>query len=76
MAREAGFEPLLDTDDPSDCGSGIFWFIAQFDGVRRFRVPPGYRPGKVLVGPEYSAADGAYSVPMKTAGIFAVTLER
>ena len=76
MAREAGFEPLLDTDDPSDCGSGIFWFVAQFDGVRRFRVPPGYRPGKVLVGPEYSAADGVYSVPMKTAGIFAVTLER
>ena len=37
LAREAGFAPIVDTDDISGCGSGIFWLLAQTDGTRRFR---------------------------------------
>ena len=75
LAREAGFAPILETDDISGCGSGILWLVAQTDGVRRFRLPPGLRPGKVLVGPAFTPDGDAYAVTMKTAEIFAVALE-
>ena len=75
LAREAGFSPLLETDDISGCGSGIFWFLAQSDGKRQFKVPAGFRPGKVLVGPSYANEGDGFSVPLKTAQIFAVALD-
>lgn len=77
LAREAGFLPLIETNDISGCGSGIFWFIALSDGPRRFRAPPGYRPGRVLAGPGYApAGDGSFETHAKTADIFAVALEK
>ena len=76
LAREAGFAPLLETDDLSGCGSGIFWVLAQSDGTRVFRAPPGYRPDKVLVGPPFAAEGDAFSVELKTAELFAVRLVR
>ena len=76
LARAAGFAPLLETDDLSGCGSGIFWVLAQSDGKRVFRAPPGYRPDKVLVGPPFAADGDAFAVELKTAELFAVRLER
>ena len=76
LARAAGFAPLLETDDLSGCGSGIFWVLAQSDGKRVFRAPPGYRPDKVLVGPPFAADGNAFAVELKTAELFAVRLER
>ena len=76
LAKEAGFLPLLESDDLSGCGSHILYFVALSEGRKRFRAPAGYRPGRVLAGPRYSrSADGAYDVELKLADVFAVELE-
>ena len=77
LGREAGFRPLLESDDLSGCGSHIFYFVALSGGRKTFRAPTGYRPGRVLAGPAYSKAGaGEYEVSVKTADIFAVELEK
>ena len=77
LGREAGFSPLIESDDLSGCGSHIFYFVALSDGRRTFRAPAGYRPGRVLAGPAYRrAGDGGYEVDVNAADIFAVELEK
>ena len=71
LAREAGFEPLVESDELSGCGSGIFYMVAQTSGVKRFRLPKGRKPAKVLAGPAFEAAGGGgYSVKMNIGEIF------
>ena len=71
LAREAGFEPLVESDELSGCGSGIFYMVAQSSGVKHFRLPVGRRPGEVLAGPAFAfAGGGVYSVKMNIGEIF------
>ena len=71
LAREAGFEPLVESDELSGCGSGIFYMVAQTSGEKRFRLPKGRKPDEVLAGPKFKVAgSGVYSVKMKIGEIF------
>ena len=71
LAREAGFKPLVESDELCGCGSGIFYMVAQNSGVKRFRLPKERKPGAVLSGPSFKAAgDGLYAVKMKVGEIF------
>ncbi len=71
LAREAGFEPLVESDELSGCGSGIFYMVAQSSDEKRFRLPKGREPVKVLAGPSFTRKDdGVFSVPMKIGEIF------
>jgi len=73
LAREAGFEPLVESDELSGCGSGIFYMVAQTSGVKHFRLPSGCKPGEVLVGPAFGVlGGGVYSVKMNIGEIFAL----
>lgn len=74
LAREAGFRPLVESDELSGCGSGIFYMVAQKSGMKRFRLPNGCRPGKVLAGNAFGRLpEGEYSVEMKTGDIFVLS---
>lgn len=76
LLREAGMRPLLETDDISGYGSGIFYILAQKDGVKRFRLPDGAVAGNTLEGPAFKAEDnGTYSVPLKQAQMFIVSVK-
>ncbi|MFA7173054.1 MAG: hypothetical protein WC340_06520 [Kiritimatiellia bacterium] len=69
--REAKLKPLIESHEISGYGSGIFYILAQSDGVKRFRLPDGVKPGKVLTGASYKdGKDGLYEVRMKRADIF------
>ena len=71
LAKEAGFEPLVESDELSGCGSGIFYIVAQSSGEKRFRLPKGREPVKVFAGPGFTRKDdGVFSVPMKIGEIF------
>ena len=71
LAREAGFEPLVESDELSGCGSGIFYLVAQTSGEKRFRLPKGRKPDEVQAGPKFGVAGGGvYSVKMKIGEIF------
>ena len=71
LAREAGFEPLVESDELSGCGSGIFYMVAQTSGEKRFRLPKRRKPDEVLAGPKFKVAgSGVYSVKMKIGEIF------
>ena len=73
LAREAGFEPLVESDELNGCGSGIFYMVAQTSGVKRFRLPKGRKPGAVLSGPSFEVlGGGVYSVKMNIGEIFAL----
>lgn len=76
LAREAGFQPMVETDDISGFGSGIFYLLAQTDGVKRVRLPDGERPGEVLEGPEFTdVGDGVFEVVLKRAQLFVVEVK-
>jgi hypothetical protein len=71
LARAAGFEPTIETDDLSGYGSGLFYIVAQTDGVKRFRLPDGKKPGKTLEGPPVRVlVDGSCEVLLKRSQIF------
>ena len=71
VAQAAGFEPTIETDDLSGYGSGLFYIVAQTDGVKRFRLPDGKKPGKTLEGPPVRALmDGSCEVFLKRSQIF------
>lgn len=75
--REAGARPILDTDDISGYGSGLFFIRAQNDGIRNFRLPDGVKPVKKLEGPDFKVEkDGACSVFMKRAEMFILAVCR
>ena len=74
LAKEAGFRPLVESDELCGCGSGIFYMVAQRSGMKRFRLPKGCRPEKVLAGNEFNRLPGdEYSVTMKSGDIFALS---
>ena len=74
LAQEAGFEPLVESDELSGCGSGIFYMVAQTSGEKRFRLPKGGKPDKVLAGNAFKQFSGdKYSVKMKSGDIFALS---
>jgi hypothetical protein len=71
VARSVGFEPIMDTDDLSGYGSGLFYIVAQTDGVKKFRLPDGKKPGKTLEGPVCSVlSDGSCEVTLKRSQVF------
>ena len=71
LARSVGFEPIIETDDLSGYGSGLFYIVARTDGTKKFRLPVGAKPDKVLEGPQYRiAADGTCEVSLKRSQIF------
>ena len=71
LARSAGFRPIVETDDLSGFGSGLFYIVAQTDGTKKFLLPDGAKLGKVLEGPEYRiAGDGSCEVELKRSQIF------
>ena len=71
IARSVGYEPIIETDDISGFGSGIFYIVAQTDGVKHFRLPKGVKPGKTLEGPKYTVLpDGSCKVELKRSQIF------
>jgi hypothetical protein len=74
LAQEAGFEPLVESDELSGCGSGIFSMVAQTSGEKRFRLPKGCKPDKVLAGGAFNKLpDGRFSVKMKCGDIFVLS---
>ena len=71
LAREAGFEPLVESDELSGCGSGIFYMVAQSTGEKRFRLPRGCKPSEVLAGSAFKEeGEGVCSVKMQIGEIF------
>ena len=76
MAREAGFAPIVESDDISGFGSGIFYLLAQSDGVKRIRIPEGMRLVKVFCGPEYEEKDGCFEVSMKRGDLSIAIIDR
>lgn len=75
LSREAGFEPTVETDDLSGFGSGIFYLLAQTDGVKRFKLPRTCRAGEVLEGPTYETVGESCEVPMKRGEIFVLEVK-
>jgi hypothetical protein len=74
LAKEAGFAPLVESDELSGCGSGIFYMVAQSAGRKKFRLPAGRVPGEVLHGDAFvRLPDGTYSVTMETGEIFVLS---
>ena len=75
LVREAGFEPLIETDDISGFGAGLFYVLSQKDGEKFFRMPKGMRPGGVLYGPSYKVAADGFSVFLKRNEMFILEVE-
>ncbi|MCQ2391956.1 MAG: beta-galactosidase [Kiritimatiellae bacterium] len=73
LAREAGFAPLVQTDEICYFGSGLFFLQAQTDGVKHFTLPKGYVPGETLYGPSFARENEGGSVDLKRAEIFVMT---
>jgi len=64
LAREAGFEPLLETGDISGYGSGLFYILSERAGEKRFRLPRGAVAGETLYGPAYGKSGDGYVVTL------------
>ena len=76
LLREARLQPLMETNEISGYGSGIFYFVAQSDGEKVFRLPLGRKPGEVLAGPTYRACGAnRFAVTLRRGDIFIVTSE-
>jgi hypothetical protein len=75
FVREAGLEPLLETDELSGYGSGIFYMVAQTDGDKRFRLPKGVVPDKVLEGPAFKKEGKGYVVRLRRGAIFVLAVK-
>jgi len=75
LAREAGFSPLLETGDISGFGSGLFYILAQRDGVKRFRLPPGMKAVATLAGPPCTKDADGYSVALKRFQMFVLEVK-
>lgn len=74
LCEEAGFRALIETDDISGYGAGLFYILSVRDGVKRFRLPSGVTPGKVLYGPSYRAAETGYEVDLKRGRMFVLSV--
>lgn len=76
FAREAGFKPIVDTDEITGFGSGLFYLLAQSDGVKRIRLPDGLMPGESLYGPAFRLDETGCSVELKRAEMFVMTYRK
>lgn len=72
VAREAGVSVLVESNEICGIGSGIFYMLAQTDGVKRFRLPAGVVPGKTLAGPVPVRDGEGFSVAMRRGEITVV----
>ena len=70
LAREAGFRPVVESNDISGFGSGILYVLAQTSGEKVFRLPKGTSPGKVVEGPAYRACGDGFVVELKRGDLF------
>ena len=75
FVREAGMKPLVESNELSGYGSGLFYIVAQSDGRKRFRLPSGVRPDKVLEGPAFRADGDGFLVKMKRGDIFILSVK-
>ena len=75
LVHAAGLKPLVDTDELSGYGSGIFYILAQSTGVKRFRLPDGVSPDKVLAGPAFRKDGAGYAVRLNRADIFILSVK-
>lgn len=75
LCRESGFQPLLESDDISGYGSGLFYILSVRDGVKRFRLPKGVTPGRVLYGPAPAAADSGFAVELPRGKMFVLEVK-
>lgn len=74
LLREAGLQPLVETDEISGYGSGLFYMVAQSDGYKTFRLPKGVRPDKLLEGPEFKIRGDRYQTYMTRGQIFVLSV--
>ena len=76
LVREAKERPLVESNEISGYGSGLFYLVAQSDGKKRFRLPRGVRPEKVLEGPPCrSDGDDYYAIDLRRGDIFVLTVK-
>ena len=76
MAREAGFPPVVDSDDISGFGSGILYILAQSDGVKTIRLPEGMVAGKVFCGRDFDVRDGRLEVHLRRGDLWIMTVDQ
>lgn len=76
LVREAKERPLVESNEISGYGSGLFYLVAQSDGKKRFRLPKGVRPAKVLEGPAHRPdGDDYYAINLKRGDIFVLKVK-
>ena len=77
LVREAGFWPISESDDISGFGSGLFYALSQKSGYRTYRLPRGYRPGKVFTGQvcKIESAE-AFSLTLQRGDLLVMAVER
>ena len=77
LVREAKERPLVESNEISGYGSGLFYLVAQSDGKKRFRLPKGVRPDEVLEGPAFRPdGDDHYAIDLKRGDIFVLTVKK
>ena len=75
LCREAGFEPLIESDDISGYGSGLFYVLSVKSGVKKFRLPKGVKPVRVLYGPDVRPEADGYAVELNRGKMFVLEVE-
>lgn len=71
LAKAAGFEPWIDTDDISGFGSKLFYISAQTDGVKKVVLPSGHPIDRVLTGHKIIQTDDYhFQVSLKRGEVF------
>ena len=75
LCEEAGFSPLLETDDISGYGAGIFYILSTKDGDKHFRLPKGVSPDKVLYGPACRPKGNGYFVSLPRGKVFVLSVK-
>ena len=66
--------PLVDKKDYCGFGGGLFYILAQSDGVRNITLPAGCRIIECGTGQKYSGKDGRYQVTLKNGELFAALI--
>jgi hypothetical protein len=68
-------KPLVESNELSGYGSGLFYIVAQSDGRKHFRLPAGVRPDRILEGPGYRTEGDGFSVKLKRGDIFILSVK-
>lgn len=75
LCHEAGFKPLIESDDISGSGAGIFYVLSVKTGVKRFRLPKDVKPVRVLYGPDIRPDGDGYAVELKRGKMFVLEVK-